>query len=374
MEISTKDWKQIIVIHAFKLRVIKNVTVIEKPERTMIQIKKLLVNLLLLLVPPFLIAGALTFVRYRPVPLNSSQTTESSRQSRLDFTEFNGRIDGYVKLSENLLLADGTFSVNTSMSKDYLTAVSGKVANKSYSTGRYHKGDSVTLTIYETKEPYNPKKARRIDFKKALADYSDDYLYSGSEQTIVQDEKTGDPYLQLRVINKSKPMTAHAKYRSISPGDLIRHSQPLYFNLKTERFRKKLSYKTPTEWISKLGNFYSTETTNLYELTDKGSTIYISDYFVGFHSDYDNIRLFSKYAVDSDKITHSVRLYWYGEPNSKELAELLAPEGQTDIFQGVTLYGAYSKDGQDHVVQSYDELMQWYQESATDTSQSSQEN
>ncbi|MGQ7461726.1 hypothetical protein ACTGZQ_04120 [Streptococcus suis] len=78
-------------------------------------------------------------------------------------------------------------------------------------------------------------------------------------------------------------------------------------------------------------------------------------------SDLSQVRLMDQ-NPDVAKFAQEGATYFWVDKNMERLAYLLGTDKENDIFEGVTLYGEYAKDGQEHVVQSYQELMQWYQD------------
>ncbi|MBM7642628.1 hypothetical protein [Streptococcus loxodontisalivarius] len=118
---------------------------------------------------------------------------------------------------------------------------------------------------------------------------------------------------------------------------------------------------------------YTQKVTNVYDkLKERGfsyykdgdeddQTDYISVLYFTADIDYSELRLAKEYPESLKFMKEGNSFNNLSPVQDKEIARLLSTEDETDLFQGVTLYGEYSKDGQDHVVQSYDDLMNWYQ-------------
>ncbi|MGT2666620.1 hypothetical protein ACVRYP_04805 [Streptococcus rifensis] len=95
--------------------------------------------------------------------------------------------------------------------------------------------------------------------------------------------------------------------------------------------------------------------------TDDGKKDDISELYLKDGINYSELNLAKEYP-ESVRLMKKGNVFELVHPaQDKEIARLLAKAGEEDVFEGVTLYGAYSKDGKDHVVQSYEEAMSWYQ-------------
>lgn len=214
--------------------------------------------------------------------------------------------------------------------------------------------------IYEAKAEERTL-VKTLDIFKIVQDYDSNFFPSMTGR-ISQDKITEEWFLEVAVRDYSKERKSDGWLKDLA------------INIETEQVKGLFEEGDYFEdGTNKLSPVFTQKVTNVYEkLKERGFSYYnngakdtktdsIYELYFTDKIDYSDLRLAKEYPR-SLKFMNERSLFWITDStNEKDLARLLGTEDEVDVFEGVTLYGAYSKDGQDHVVKSYDDLMNWYQ-------------
>ena len=194
--------------------------------------------------------------------------------------------------------------------------------------------------------------SREIDLKKLLTQYSKDIHWSGA---VVLVKGLADQKEYLRI--KTKILQKDKNVLDIP-------AQFLFIDIESLKIAKGISSTESRQ--SSLSAVFNSKVSNILEKMKKYGIEYEKGIYrrISFTKPehYKDIRFLKDDTQARKVIEGGAKLYISDTSKSNELAKLLAVGDETDIFQGVTIYGAYTKDGKDHIVQSYEEAMEWYQE------------
>lgn len=246
---------------------------------------------------------------------------------------------------------------------DYVAIYRGyyhKNIDQHWSSKDFRPVDFVKIDLYRPKD--KGKLYKTIDILALVQAYNKNYqpLVDSGIGGLLQNRETGEYYLHWRAydMREMSPdwewsgdgLTVHVLYINIETGKVI--ESPKEDN--TPPFKKVTNINDNYIFKKEVSDVYQKPVkvrglkNNLFTYTfSKGADLMGTDFI-------------KRYPEATKLLNAGGRLVWYED--TKILAELLAKGGETDVFEGATLYGEYSKDGLDHKVQSYDELMEWYQE------------
>lgn len=214
----------------------------------------------------------------------------------------------------------------------------------------YVGGEYASLEIKEWKS----SEKETIDLLKALKKYRQDaVLREISPSFVAVGDKT---YLTLSIFYPKESSIIPNWFRKVELKDLV--VKDVLFDVesqKIEEMPQKEVNPFPQAAVfraTNLADFYNDKRESgdsIYFTTNK--RIYVKTaYFID--TVYARKHLLKHDPQDSDWM----QLAYFSEAGIAQLIEELKLEGGPDLMKGVTLSAAYSKDGQDHVLESYEDF------------------
>ena len=220
-------------------------------------------------------------------------------------------------------------------------------------------GEYWLLDVYDTKD--GTIKQKTYDVFKMVREYNKDYIPIGVAESsnLLQSENEKD-YLPIKMAVNSEPSAK----TFIGIIDLT--SGKILSETPSGKSGKEF-YDVFKNTIKNRDNFEDIINQN-DRLSNQNFTLVLSDFFLNKSvSNGQFSSLADKYpkVFSILKSGPSSRLYFLGKEDVRfkiSLLKLVLPEG-TNIFKDITIPAASSKDGQEHLVQSEEEFLQYYKSS-----------
>ena len=220
-------------------------------------------------------------------------------------------------------------------------------------------GEYWLLDVYDTKD--GTIKQKTYDVFKMVREYNKDYIPIGVAESsnLLQSENEKD-YLPIKMAVNSEPSAK----TFIGIIDLT--SGIILSETPSGKSGKEF-YDVFKNTIKNRDNFEDIINQN-DRLSNQNFTLVLSNFFLKKSVSSDQV---SSLAVKYPKVFSilksgpSSRLYFLGKEDVHfkiSLLKLVLPEG-TNIFKDITIPAASSKDGQEHLVQSEEEFLQYYKSS-----------
>ena len=220
-------------------------------------------------------------------------------------------------------------------------------------------GEYWLLDVYDTKD--GTIKQKTYDVFKMVREYNKDYIPIGVAESsnLLQSENEKD-YLPIKMAVNSEPSAK----TFIGIIDLT--SGKILSETPSGKSGKEF-YDVFKNTIKNRDNFEDIINQN-DRLSNQNFTLVLSNFFLKKSVSSDQVSsLADKYpkVFSILKSGPSSRLYFLGKEDVHfkiSLLKLVLPEG-TNIFKDITIPVASSKDGQEHLVQSEEEFLQYYKSS-----------
>ena len=239
----------------------------------------------------------------------------------------------------------------------YPLVSSTKIATLSYQLGRPSGSNEITPTYmggaYATLDikDWKASEEESIDLLKALKKYRKDAVLTKVWPSFVQED--GKTYLVLTLYYPKKSSWIPNWLRKVEIEDLV--VKDVLFDVESQKI-KEMPQKEDSPFpqaavfrATNLADFYNGKRDSIY-FTDNNRIYVKTAYFVD--TVYARKNLLKHDPQDSDWM----QLAYFSEAGISQLIEELKLEGEQDLMKGVTLSAAYSKDGQEHVLGSYEDF------------------
>ena len=220
-------------------------------------------------------------------------------------------------------------------------------------------GEYWLLDVYDTKD--GTIKQKTYDVFKMVSEYNKDYIPIGVAESsnLLQSENEKD-YLSIKMAVNSEPSAkTFIGIIDLTSGKILSETP--------SRKSGKEFYDVFKNTIKNRDNFEDIINQN-DRLSNQNFTLVLSNFFLKKSVSSDQVSsLADKYpkVFSILKSGPSSRLYFLGKEDVHfkiSLLKLVLPEG-TNIFKDITIPVASSKDGQEHLVQSEEEFLQYYKSS-----------
>ena len=220
-------------------------------------------------------------------------------------------------------------------------------------------GEYWLLDVYDTKN--GTIKQKTYDVFKMVREYNKDYIPIGVAESskLLQSENETD-YLPIKMAVNSEPSAkTFIGIIDLTSGKILSETP--------SRKSGKEFYDVFKNTIKNRDNFEDIINQN-DRLSNQNFTLVLSNFFLKKSVSSDQVSsLADKYpkVFSILKSGPSSRLYFLGKEDVHfkiSLLKLVLPEG-TNIFKDITIPVASSKDGQEHLVQSEEEFLQYYKSS-----------
>ena len=220
-------------------------------------------------------------------------------------------------------------------------------------------GEYWLLDVYDTKD--GTIKQKTYDVFQMVREYNKDYIPIGVAESskLLQSENETD-YLPIKMAVNSEPSAkTFIGIIDLTSGKILSETP--------SRKSGKEFYDVFKNTIKNRDNFEDIINQN-DRLSNQNFTLVLSNFFLKKSVSSDQVSsLADKYpkVFSILKSGPSSRLYFLGKEDVHfkiSLLKLVLPEG-TNIFKDITIPVASSKDGQEHLVQSEEEFLQYYKSS-----------
>lgn len=220
-------------------------------------------------------------------------------------------------------------------------------------------GEYWLLDVYDTKD--GTIKQKTYDVFQMVREYNKDYIPIGVAESsnLLQSENEKD-YLPIKMAVNSEPSAkTFIGIIDLTSGKILSETP--------SRKSGKEFYDVFKNTIKNRDNFEDIINQN-DRLSNQNFTLVLSNFFLKKSVSSDQVSsLADKYpkVFSILKSGPSSRLYFLGKEDVRfkiSLLKLVLPEG-TNIFKDLTIPAASSKDGQEHLVQSEEEFLQYYKSS-----------
>ena len=220
-------------------------------------------------------------------------------------------------------------------------------------------GEYWLLDVYDTKD--GTIKQKTYDVFQMVREYNKDYIPIGVAESskLLQSENEKD-YLPIKMaVNSESSAKTFIGIIDLTSGKILSETP--------SRKSGKEFYDVFKNTIKNRDNFEDIINQN-DRLSNQNFTLVLSNFFLKKSVSSDQVSsLADKYpkVFSILKSGPSSRLYFLGKEDVHfkiSLLKLVLPEG-TNIFKDITIPVASSKDGQEHLVQSEEEFLQYYKSS-----------
>ena len=220
-------------------------------------------------------------------------------------------------------------------------------------------GEYWLLDVYDTKD--GTIKQKTYDVFQMVREYNKDYIPIGVAESskLLQSENEKD-YLPIKMaVNSESSAKTFIGIIDLTSGKILSETP--------SRKSGKEFYDVFKNTIKNRDNFEDIINQN-DRLSNQNFTLVLSNFFLKKSVSSDQVSsLADKYpkVFSILKSGPSSRLYFLGKEDVHfkiSLLKLVLPEG-TNIFKDITIPAASSKDGQEHLVQSEEEFLQYYKSS-----------
>ena len=220
-------------------------------------------------------------------------------------------------------------------------------------------GEYWLLDVYDTKD--GTIKQKTYDVFQMVREYNKDYIPIGVAESskLLQSENEKD-YLPIKMaVNSESSAKTFIGIIDLTSGKILSETP--------SRKSGKEFYDVFKNTIKNRDNFEDIINQN-DRLSNQNFTLVLSNFFLKKSVSSDQVSsLADKYpkVFSILKSGPSSRLYFLGKEDVRfkiSLLKLVLPEG-TNLFKDITIPAASSKDGQEHLVQSEEEFLQYYKSS-----------